>query len=72
MFSAYIKSRNLLKKFSLVLNSLPEQDEVALLQNVGDVNDFLDCIVPHLGWQQEILAEDEIAERQICESFQQN
>lgn len=51
---------------------MPEQNEVALLENVGDVNDFLDSVVAHLSWQQQILAENEIAEGKVRDCLQKN
>lgn len=68
----HIKSGDLLEELALVLNRLPEQNEVALLEDVGDVDDLLHGVVLHLRRQQEILAEYEVAERQVGERLQQD
>jgi hypothetical protein len=70
--NTHIESRDLLEEFSLVLNRLPEQHKVALLQNVGDVDDFLHGVVAHLRRQQKILAEDKVAEGQVRQRLQEN
>lgn len=61
--TTYIESGDLFEEFAFVLNCLPEQNEIALLENVGDINDLLDGVITHLCWKQEILAENEVAER---------
>lgn len=69
---AYIESGDFIEKFALVLDLLPEKGEVALLEDVCDVDDLLHGLIAHLGRQQQILAEYEIAEREIRQRLQQN
>lgn len=69
---AYIESGDFIEKFALVLDLLPEEGKVALLEDVGDVDNLLHGLIAHLGRQQQILAEYEIAEREIRQRLQQN
>lgn len=57
----YVESSDFLKELSLVLNSLPEQNKVTLLQNVSNIDDLLHCVVSHLTRQQQVFAKNEIA-----------
>lgn len=50
--------------------SRPKQLKVAFLQNVGQLDDFVDGLVLHFGGQQQALAQCEIGMRQIGEGFQ--
>lgn len=44
----HVEPGDLLEQLALVLNRLPEQHEVALLKNIGDVDNLLDGVVAHL------------------------
>lgn len=70
--TTYIETCDLFKEFALVLNLLPEQGKVALLKNVGDVNNFLHGFVAHLGRKQQILAQNKVTEGKIGERLQEN
>lgn len=43
-----------------------------MLEDVSDIDDFLDGVVTHLSWQQQILAENEIAEGKVGYRLQKN
>jgi hypothetical protein len=47
----YVESGDFFEEFALVLHGLPEQDEVTLLENVGDVDNLFHGVVAHLSRQ---------------------
>lgn len=44
-----VEATDLLEEQRILRDAGPEQGKVALLQNVSQVDDFLDCVVVHLG-----------------------
>lgn len=54
------------------MNFLPKQGKVALLEDVRNVDDLLNGLIAHLGRQQQILAENEVAEGEIRQRLQKN
>lgn len=66
------ESTNLLEERWILGNAGPEQRKVTLLQDISQVNDFLDRVVVHLGRQQQTLAQDKIGVGEVGQSFQQN
>lgn len=71
-WAAYIESGDFLEELALVLNCLPEQNKIALLKNVGNVDDLLHGVIAHLSWQEEIFAHHEITERQVGERLEED
>lgn len=54
------------------MHLLPEQNKVALLEDIGYIDNLEYGLVAHLSGEQQILAKDKVAERKIGERFQKN
>lgn len=63
---------DLLEELRIFLHPRPEQREVALLQDVRQVDDLLDRVVVHLGRQQQTLAQDKVRVREVGQRLEQN
>jgi hypothetical protein len=63
---------DLLEQFLAIISDAPEQSEIALFQNIRDINNLHNSFVLHLGWNQETLAQDKIRVGQVGERFQKD